>query len=714
MRRCSLLGGCALSLIVPMVGAEVAFAVPGLSGTLYVQQELLDDCPDGCLVYSGTRMLWRVSPGSGPSRFRALVADSAPAPALVPAVSPQGDLIVYADQHRDLTIAPVRLSNMMLTGAGVRVDGAPRPTGPLGEYPVGGTDPTVQLHAAWSPDGSAIALAGQVHQALGIWTVARNGTGWRRLPCKCDASGTSLDWSSTGVLAFDGATNDTSSIWSVNADGLGLRRLTSPPKGRSDSEATWSPDGTRLAFVRASADGVADLEVLDLRTGVAQTIAKDADSPAWSPDGTQLAYIEAGASNVLGEGTSESVTVVSDTRALITRVRLPAWVAQRGYVDGLIWRAGDDTAGAAPTGALAIYSSLGLTGVAREGSEALRGEQLALADVNGAVDGRSVVLQSFSNAAPGARSFSYELTVANALRAAHDPNALAYIGEDDSEASMDSTPILNEAGLAQVSPKDAYSDLTSPDSAPSGTPTYARLQPRDAVALRGAADLAAGRRAHRVWIVSDDEYSSAPSPERRLVAGRLAALGAHVAGHSNLRTRGQAEEIARRMRRHHVDAMVYAGGPSVPAIALWNAVHRSVPRADLYGGQLGVASFTKRLAPGAKRKTSLVLRELPAEALGPAAVAVGQRYRATYGRPADFYALAGYEAMSLLLDAIHRAGPGPTRDSVRDALFTTRQRNSILGTYSVTRTGKTTLRNEGVFRIARDGTPIFENRLDVT
>jgi branched-chain amino acid transport system substrate-binding protein len=63
----------------------------------------------------------------------------------------------------------------------------------------------------------------------------------------------------------------------------------------------------------------------------------------------------------------------------------------------------------------------------------------------------------------------------------------------------------------------------------------------------------------------------------------------------------------------------------------------------------------------------------------------------------------GYEAMSLLLNAIARAtdhGRLPaSRSEVRSAIFTTRDRSSVLGDYSIDANGDTTLRRYGVYAI---------------
>jgi branched-chain amino acid transport system substrate-binding protein len=59
--------------------------------------------------------------------------------------------------------------------------------------------------------------------------------------------------------------------------------------------------------------------------------------------------------------------------------------------------------------------------------------------------------------------------------------------------------------------------------------------------------------------------------------------------------------------------------------------------------------------------------------------------------------------MSLLLSAIARATAGGTqpavRAKVRTALFATRDRRSVLGTYSIGRDGDTTVRRYGVYSI---------------
>jgi dipeptidyl aminopeptidase/acylaminoacyl peptidase/actin-like ATPase involved in cell morphogenesis len=59
-----------------------------------------------------------------------------------------------------------------------------------------------------------------------------------------------------------------------------------------DARATWSPDGTRLAFV-SDKDGPSDVYILELATGKLSNLTdspEDDGDPAWSPDGRSIAY----------------------------------------------------------------------------------------------------------------------------------------------------------------------------------------------------------------------------------------------------------------------------------------------------------------------------------------------------------------------------------------------------------------------------------------
>jgi hypothetical protein len=75
--------------------------------------------------------------------------------------------------------------------------------------------------------------------------------------------------------------------------------------------------------------------------------------------------------------------------------------------------------------------------------------------------------------------------------------------------------------------------------------------------------------------------------------------------------------------------------------------------------------------------------------LPPSGQAVDQRLWSRLGRRSDAYAVYAYEAMAATLDAIGH-GHGRRGATVR-AFFAIRDRRSRLGTYSILRSGDTTL-----------------------
>lgn len=82
----------------------------------------------------------------------------------------------------------------------------------------------------------------------------------------------------------------TSSLWSVPTAGGPARRLTTA--AASDSAPTWSPDGTRIAFIsKRGEDESPSLYVLPLAGGEAEKILElpfALSSPRWMPDGSRV------------------------------------------------------------------------------------------------------------------------------------------------------------------------------------------------------------------------------------------------------------------------------------------------------------------------------------------------------------------------------------------------------------------------------------------
>jgi dipeptidyl aminopeptidase/acylaminoacyl peptidase len=93
-----------------------------------------------------------------------------------------------------------------------------------------------------------------------------------------------------------GADVDASALWLVNAlDGSGAMRLTACAGSVCDEHsATWSPDGTRVAFVTTDASEQTQIAVATTANGRIDVITRahgPLDTPRFSPDGTQIAFL---------------------------------------------------------------------------------------------------------------------------------------------------------------------------------------------------------------------------------------------------------------------------------------------------------------------------------------------------------------------------------------------------------------------------------------
>jgi branched-chain amino acid transport system substrate-binding protein len=371
---------------------------------------------------------------------------------------------------------------------------------------------------------------------------------------------------------------------------------------------------------------------------------------------------------------------------------------------------------------LTIYSSLPLSGsVAGDGRDVLLGERLALEQAGGRAGPFTVRLVSLDDVDTRfSDTWDPGQVSANARRAVEDDTTIAYLGEYSSGASAISLPITNEGGILMVSPTNTYVGLTrssgepgDPDKFyPAGNRTYGRVAPADHRQARALAAYLQALGAHRAYLVDDLEVYG--TLLRRMVRSRLRDRGIRFGGLAHLRRGRNAESIADRIRRSRADAMVYLGITHNGAPRLWRAVHRRAPRVRLLGAD-GVAtrSFTRRLSRGERARTYLTDAPLTRDAYPPAGQAFFAAFGARYGRAPRPRAIYGYEAMSVVLDSIARAGPqGNVRPAVVSQFFATRNRDSVLGRYSIDRFGDTTLPFSGGYKVSPSGEPVFARILD--
>jgi branched-chain amino acid transport system substrate-binding protein len=291
-----------------------------------------------------------------------------------------------------------------------------------------------------------------------------------------------------------------------------------------------------------------------------------------------------------------------------------------------------------------VYASLPLTGpMARAGRDILRGAQIALE----AAEGRApeiVVLDGFGEDRD-------RQAIANARRAAQDGDALAYLGDFHSSQVQATAPILGEAGMLQVAPVATFAGLEGD--------TLVRLTPHDGVGARAIADWLVASGVGDLLVVHDygDGYGEpvgamcAEAARERGLAVRIRPVWDH--------DEEPADDLGT------AQAVLYVGVAGSGAVALWHTLHAANPSLCLLGSDgVAVQWLAAALEPSAAERTRFF---------------VAQRV------PMGFY---GYEAMALVLDAV-AAGDGDRAATAR-AARATRDRDSVLGRYSIDAEGHTT------------------------
>ncbi|MBV9839362.1 MAG: branched-chain amino acid ABC transporter substrate-binding protein [Solirubrobacterales bacterium] len=366
---------------------------------------------------------------------------------------------------------------------------------------------------------------------------------------------------------------------------------------------------------------------------------------------------------------------------------------------------------------LTIYVSVPMEGASRVSGQAIiNGAQLALARARSRVGSYRIAFKRLDDATPQRAQWDPGVTTQNARTAVNDRTTIGYIGELDSGASAISIPLLNRAGIAQISPSSTSVGLTSsaPGASPgepqkyypTGTRTYARVVPNDAVQAVVQVSLQRSMGCVATYVLEDggvDGDDTASSFDAFAQTGGLRVIATQVF------QRGAADysSLAASVARSGADCVLVSAIPESGAALLTKQVAAALPNARIFGSA-GLAESTYADPAQGGIPTSIDPRVLITVAtLAPSAYpAAGRQFMLTYsqlyGMPQPA-AIDGYEAMSLLLAAIGRATHGGTktarRSNVVAAVFATRNRRSVLGTYSIDHDGDTTLTRYGVYRV---------------
>jgi branched-chain amino acid transport system substrate-binding protein len=380
--------------------------------------------------------------------------------------------------------------------------------------------------------------------------------------------------------------------------------------------------------------------------------------------------------------------------------------------------------GSSSSNTVDIYSSLPLQGASSAQTGPLvNGIKLALSQAGGKAGSFTVNYSDLDDSTAQAGDWDPGQTAANARKAAQDSKAVYYIGEFNSGASKISIPILNQAGIPQVSPANTYVGLTTnePGSAkgepdiyyPTGTRTFLRIVPRDTIQAAALLETAKGDGCTNVAVANDkDTYGAGLAALLELEKGKY---GVNISSNTGIDPKApNYRTYAQTIKSAGADCFIFAGIVGNGGVQITKDVAAALPNAKLYGPDgMCSAAWTNPKMGGVPLKIdkniqcTVATLDLKAYPGGKAFLA---SYEAKYGpTPPDPYAIYGYEAMKLGLDTIASLGAnGNNKADVLKALFAITARNSVLGTYGFDKNGDTTLKSYGLYKVGPDGNPLFE------
>jgi branched-chain amino acid transport system substrate-binding protein len=392
---------------------------------------------------------------------------------------------------------------------------------------------------------------------------------------------------------------------------------------------------------------------------------------------------------------------------------------------------GDDPAPSTSTGSgggeaagksLTIYSSVPLQGASRVQTTAVvNGAKLALEQAGGKAGAHTIKYEPLDDSTAQAGNWTPEQESSNARKAAQDKSTAVYIGTFNSGAAAVSIPILNEAGVPMISPANTAVGLTTnqpgsnpgePDKYyPAGTRNYTRIVPKDTIQGAALATVMKEDGCTKVQMANDKEVYGAGLSANIELAAKAQGL-ALISNEAIDKNAANYRSLAQKAKAAGADCFVYAGITANNAVQLYKDFSAAIPAAKLYGPD-GVAEsgFVDPKEGGipadVQAKVKVSVATLNPDSYPPDGQEFFKNYSQKYGEDQpDPYAIYGYEAMRLALDAIDRSKTGDKADIIK-ALFATKDRASVLGTYSIDENGDTTLTDYGIYSV-KDGNLVFD------
>ncbi len=379
------------------------------------------------------------------------------------------------------------------------------------------------------------------------------------------------------------------------------------------------------------------------------------------------------------------------------------------------------------SGTVDVYSSLPLQGASKDQTNAMvDGIKLAVKQAGSKAGGVTIKYESLDDSTAKEGNWEPNQVASNARQVAQDKKAVAVIGEFNSGATKVSLPILNAVGIAQISPANTYVGLTTDEPGsepgepakyqPTGKKTYARIVPRDTIQAEALVTQMKTDGCTKVAIANDKDTYGAGLAE--VVELNAKEQGVTIVGNEGIqKDAANFRGVADKFKGAGADCFLFAGVTANGAIQVYKDVAAAIPNVKTYGGdgvcESGFTSPSKKGIPESVGKNFSCTVATLDLASYPGGQEFIKAFSAEYGtdKP-DPYAIYGYEAMQLVIDTLKAGGQAATtREGFVAQLFKTKDRDSVLGTYSIDANGDTSLTDYGLYKVGDDGNPTYDSTI---
>jgi branched-chain amino acid transport system substrate-binding protein len=358
-----------------------------------------------------------------------------------------------------------------------------------------------------------------------------------------------------------------------------------------------------------------------------------------------------------------------------------------------------------------IVSSMPRTGSARGQTDTIaNGIKMVIDEYGGEINGMKIEYSDWDDADASSQSWTSELETANAQKAIADPDVMAYIGPYNSGAAKVSMPLLNEAGLLQVSPAVTHTGLTKkveggdPNEPgvyrPTGKVTFARVCPADDTQGPLAADFARDElKAKTVFIL--DEKALYGQGLAALFKRRCGDLGIQVLGHDSINTKqNEFRSLMVTIKAKNPDVVYFGGTTQDKGGQIAKDMRDAGMTCPLIvpDGCYELA-FINSAGEENLKNCYVTLGGLDASLLtGPGAEFV-KKYKDKFGKDPEAYAVYGYEAAKVILEAVKKVGK-KDRDAILKACLGTKDFDKgALGKWSFDENGDISIQNMTISKV---------------